>query len=118
MAQSAALAKSRNCGQVCVSPQRFIVHEKIYDTFCTLTAKHLAEFKIGNGAEPTTQLGPLINAKQRDGIAKLIERVNHDAASKSMSLPEGSGICLLRTMWAMSSAVVCNPCRVELTHRS
>jgi succinate-semialdehyde dehydrogenase len=73
MAYSAALAKSRNCGQVCVSPQRFIVHEKIYETFCTLTANHLAAFQIGNGATATTQLGPLINAKQRDNVAQLVQ---------------------------------------------
>lgn len=73
IAASAALAKSRNCGQVCVSPQRFIVHSSIYEDFCRIAAAHLAAFKVGNGADSATQLGPLINAKQRDNVAKLVE---------------------------------------------
>jgi acyl-CoA reductase-like NAD-dependent aldehyde dehydrogenase len=72
MAKSAAQAKVRNCGQVCVSPQRFLVHRQIYDAFCTLTAKYLSEFKVGNGAELTTQVGPLINARQRESVAQVV----------------------------------------------
>jgi acyl-CoA reductase-like NAD-dependent aldehyde dehydrogenase len=72
MAKSAAQAKVRNCGQVCVSPQRFLVHRQIYDTFCTLTAQYLSEFRIGNGAELTSQVGPLINARQRETVAQVV----------------------------------------------
>jgi succinate-semialdehyde dehydrogenase len=72
--KSAALAKSRNCGQVCVSPQRFLVHESIYSAFCEKTASHLQAFKIGNGKEPETQLGPLINARQRENVAKVVDQ--------------------------------------------
>lgn len=73
IAVAAAIAKSRNCGQVCVSPQRFIVHQTIYDDFCRIAGAQLAKLQVGNGAEPTTQMGPLINARQRDNVAKLVQ---------------------------------------------
>ena len=42
VARTAKLAvtwKTRNCGQVCVSPQRFFVHENIYDEFVERAAE-------------------------------------------------------------------------------
>ncbi len=73
LAKAAAVAKTRNCGQVCVSPQRFIVHRNIYEQFCELAASHLGKLKVGNGADPATQIGPLINARQRDHVAGVVE---------------------------------------------
>jgi succinate-semialdehyde dehydrogenase len=73
LAKSAALAKSRNCGQVCVSPQRFIVHRSIYDQFCDQVAENMAKFKIGNGAEAGTQLGPLINKNQQRMVGSIVD---------------------------------------------
>jgi len=72
-ATSAALAKSRNCGQVCVSPQRFIVHRSVYDAFCSGASEALQQFNIGDGADPVTQLGPLINARQREHVAAIVQ---------------------------------------------
>ncbi len=71
-APSAALAKSRNCGQVCVSPQRFIVHRSIYKAFCEKVAESFSQLKVGNGAETGTQLGPLINANQCLQVANIV----------------------------------------------
>jgi acyl-CoA reductase-like NAD-dependent aldehyde dehydrogenase len=70
---AAALAKSRNCGQVCVSPQRFLVHRSVYADFCTATAAALQQLRLGNGMDPATQLGPLINARQRDHVAATVQ---------------------------------------------
>lgn len=70
--KTAAIAKTRNCGQVCVSPQRFLVHRSIYAAFCDTVAQHLSQLRLGNGADTNTQVGPLINARQRDAIAALV----------------------------------------------
>jgi acyl-CoA reductase-like NAD-dependent aldehyde dehydrogenase len=73
LAQSAAIAKTRNCGQVCVAPQRFIVHQKVYGQFCELVAEQMQKLQVGNGADPKTQVGPLINAQQREGVAQVVQ---------------------------------------------
>ena len=49
VAKTAATTKFRNCGQVCISPQRFYVHEKIFEEFSALVANYAAALTVGNG---------------------------------------------------------------------
>lgn len=72
VAKSAAVAKTRNCGQVCVSPQRFLVHEEIYANFVERVSHYMAQLKVGNGLDEGTQIGPLINARQRDQVEQIV----------------------------------------------
>jgi succinate-semialdehyde dehydrogenase len=72
IAQIAANAKNRNCGQVCVAPQRFIVHKGIYNEFCSEIAKNVAALRIGYGTDPTTQVSTLINQAQRTQVHKIV----------------------------------------------
>ena len=72
IAKSSAFAKTRNCGQVCVAPQRFIVHRSIYAEFCRIAAEKMSNFKLGNGADSATQVGCLINARQREAVESVV----------------------------------------------
>ena len=56
VAKAASLARFRNNGQVCIAPQRFYVHEKIYTEFADTVSKHVAELKVGNGFEGVNNL--------------------------------------------------------------
>jgi succinate-semialdehyde dehydrogenase/glutarate-semialdehyde dehydrogenase len=58
--KSAVAAKFRNAGQVCVSPTRFYVQEKVVDRFAEAFAKTASEMKVGNGMEDDVFMGPLI----------------------------------------------------------
>jgi acyl-CoA reductase-like NAD-dependent aldehyde dehydrogenase len=71
LAKTAVSWKYRNCGQVCVSPQRFFVHEAIYNDFTKLAAQFSNELKVGHGLQGN-DVGPLINAKQRDRVEELV----------------------------------------------
>lgn len=62
-ADTLARAKYRNCGQVCISPSRFFVHERIYDVFCETFAKVASSLAIGPGNDAASQVGPLANAR-------------------------------------------------------
>jgi succinate-semialdehyde dehydrogenase/glutarate-semialdehyde dehydrogenase len=62
-AQTLARAKFRNCGQVCISPSRFFVHEGIYEAFCQAFADVAKSLVIGPGSEPASEIGPLANAR-------------------------------------------------------
>lgn len=70
--ENAAMAKVRNVGQVCVSPQRFLVHSKMKDQVVESLATKFAGFKLGNGADPSVEIGPLINGTQRDRVEALV----------------------------------------------
>ena len=74
IAIDAAKAKFRNCGQVCVSPQRFLIQNTIYDRFITAFTNQTAKLQVGNGLEKTTNIGPLINKKQQNYIADLVDK--------------------------------------------
>jgi acyl-CoA reductase-like NAD-dependent aldehyde dehydrogenase len=81
VAASAVASKFRNGGQVCVSPQRFLVHRRVADEFVDRVAHRVATLKVGSGLDPETQVGPLINARQRDRVEALVDSARAAGAS-------------------------------------
>ncbi|WP_426609628.1 NAD-dependent succinate-semialdehyde dehydrogenase [Bradyrhizobium sp. McL0616] len=71
-AAASAVGKSRNAGQVCVSPTRFFVQENIYEQFSQSLAERASQLKVGNGLDPSTQLGPLANARRIEAMETLV----------------------------------------------
>jgi succinate-semialdehyde dehydrogenase/glutarate-semialdehyde dehydrogenase len=71
-ATTSVTGKSRNAGQVCVSPTRFFVQESIYERFADAFAEKAAKLKVGNGIDPSTQLGPLANSRRIDAMEMLV----------------------------------------------
>jgi succinate-semialdehyde dehydrogenase / glutarate-semialdehyde dehydrogenase len=57
-------AKFRNAGQVCVSPTRFLVQERVYDHFVTRFVDHAKAVNVGDGLEKGTTMGPLANPRR------------------------------------------------------
>lgn len=78
VAKTSVSTKFRNCGQVCISPQRFYVHEKIYDQFIEAVVKHTEILKMGNGLDTETKLGPLINKTQQQNVLHIIEQAKNE----------------------------------------
>lgn len=72
VAAGAVTSKFRNNGQVCVSPQRFFVHRRAADAFAEDVARRARALRVGSGLDPDVQVGPLINARQRDRVAALV----------------------------------------------
>ena len=79
--------KYANAGQVCVTPDRFYVHESIYKPFAEGFAARAKALKVGNGLDEATQMGPLINKRRRDAI----EAVVTDARDKGGRIQAGGG---------------------------
>ena len=65
-------AKFRNGGQTCIAVNRILVDEKIYDDYKQKFIEKIKKIKIGDGAIPTTTLGPLINRSQLDKVTSLV----------------------------------------------
>lgn len=59
----ACTLKFRNAGQVCASPSRFYVHETVFAAFAQRCTELADQLKIGDGFAPTSQMGPLANAR-------------------------------------------------------
>ena len=56
----AMICKFRNSGQTCISANRILVQDGIYDAFVARLVEEVGKLKVGNGLEPDTRVGPLI----------------------------------------------------------
>jgi succinate-semialdehyde dehydrogenase / glutarate-semialdehyde dehydrogenase len=65
--------KFANAGQVCVTGDRFYVHESLHYKFVDGFAARAKALKLGHGLEDSTQMGPLINAKRVSAIDSIVE---------------------------------------------
>ena len=73
VAKVAAGGKFRNAGQVCVSPTRFFVQDKAYDSFVKTFGDVAKGLKVGNGMDADTQMGPLANARRVDSAESFVQ---------------------------------------------
>ena len=68
-----SMHKSRNAGQVCVSPTRFLVQDGVADQFIEGFAKAQEALKVGNGMEAGTEMGPLANERRIPAIEGMLQ---------------------------------------------
>ncbi|PAV79415.1 hypothetical protein WR25_20631 [Diploscapter pachys] len=78
-------SKFRGSGQTCVSANRVYVQETIHDKFLAGLKKAFANLVVGDGMDPKTTQGPLINQKAIDKIRGLID----DAVKKGAKVELG-----------------------------
>ena len=78
-------AKFRNAGQVCVSPTRFLVQEKVYEQFVDKFVAATKALKVGNGLEAGVQMGPLANGRR----VVAMERIVANAVEKGAKIATG-----------------------------
>jgi succinate-semialdehyde dehydrogenase/glutarate-semialdehyde dehydrogenase len=68
----AMLAKMRNVGEACTAANRFHVAEEVADGFARKLARRMGSLKVGRGTEPDSDVGPLIDEKQRAKVEELV----------------------------------------------
>jgi len=68
-----AIRKMRNSGQVCTSPTRFFVHERIFDDYADAFVKHVTSIVVGNGMDPDVEMGPTANSRRITTLSELVE---------------------------------------------
>jgi succinate-semialdehyde dehydrogenase / glutarate-semialdehyde dehydrogenase len=56
--------KFANAGQVCVTGDRFFVHESLHEQFVEGFAARAKALKLGHGLDDASQMGPLINERR------------------------------------------------------
>jgi succinate-semialdehyde dehydrogenase/glutarate-semialdehyde dehydrogenase len=69
----AMLAKMRNGGEACTAANRMYVHSSLMDSFAAKLTERMSALNVGRGTEDGVDLGPLIDAKQRDKVKELVE---------------------------------------------
>jgi acyl-CoA reductase-like NAD-dependent aldehyde dehydrogenase len=68
----AAFGAFIGAGQTCICGSRQIVHARVYDEFVEKLAAKAKTIRIGNPADPTVQLGPVVSARQKERVLNYI----------------------------------------------
>ena len=84
-AKGVSLVKFLNTGQACISPNRIFVQRKILDSFLDTLQGRIEKLRAGDGMEPSTTIGPLIN----HAAIEKIDRQVQDAVAQGASLHSG-----------------------------
>jgi aldehyde dehydrogenase (NAD+) len=72
-ASVAAMSIFSNQGQVCTAGSRLFLHEKIHDKVLEKVIEAAKKVRLGYQMDPSTTMGPLISAKQKDRVVGYID---------------------------------------------
>ncbi|HUB15246.1 MAG TPA: NAD-dependent succinate-semialdehyde dehydrogenase [Acetobacteraceae bacterium] len=79
-----AANKFRNAGQVCISPTRFLIQQRVYDQFVDQFVGHAKKVKVGDGLAQGTTMGPLANTRRVTAMdAFIADAVQHGATVRT-----------------------------------
>ncbi|XP_060862277.1 succinate-semialdehyde dehydrogenase, mitochondrial isoform X1 [Metopolophium dirhodum] len=81
----AMASKFRNCGQTCVSANRFIIQKNVFTEFVDKLKVEMDKLVMGDGKTCGVNLGPLINFAQADKV----DRIVNDAKNKGAKIITG-----------------------------
>ena len=59
-------------GQRCTASSRLVVHKKVYKEFASKLVMRAKRLRVGNGADPKTEMGPVIN---EDAVRKILSYI-------------------------------------------
>jgi succinate-semialdehyde dehydrogenase/glutarate-semialdehyde dehydrogenase len=91
--EGAMVAKMRHNGETCTAANRFFVEAAIAEEFAARLAQAMAALEVGNGMAPGVQLGPLVDAKTRNKVARLVTAAVRAGARVRTggAVPDGAG---------------------------
>lgn len=79
------VSKFRNGGQTCVCPNRIYVQSAVHDQFVEKLVARVSALKVGPASHSDSQIGPMINARAIDKIARHVD----DAVAKGAAIATG-----------------------------
>jgi acyl-CoA reductase-like NAD-dependent aldehyde dehydrogenase len=74
-----------NAGQTCLSVERCYVHRSLYAAFLEACAEKTRKLRVGNGLDPTTEIGPMIHERQ----VRIVESHVEDARQRGARVLTG-----------------------------
>jgi succinate-semialdehyde dehydrogenase / glutarate-semialdehyde dehydrogenase len=89
-----AASKFVNAGQVCTSPSRILVHERLHDQFVDALVRAAEAVKVGDGLDDGVRMGPMANDRRLAATEEFVS----DAVGRGASVACG-GERLERDGW-------------------
>lgn len=88
---AAVPTKFANAGQVCVTADRFYVHESLHDAFVAGFVERTRAIKLGDGMDASVTMGPLINAGRLAEMEKIVAGAVKDGATLALGGARAAG---------------------------
>ena len=74
-----------NAGQTCLSVERCYVHRSLYPAFLDACSAKARKLRVGNGLDPSTEIGPMIHERQ----VRIVEAHLEDAKARGARVLTG-----------------------------
>jgi aldehyde dehydrogenase (NAD+) len=78
--EAAVFGKFLHQGQICMSANRLIVDDSVYDEFLDGFAERVRHLKVGDPDQPDTLIGPIINESQLERLGEHIQQARKSGA--------------------------------------
>jgi len=79
-ARSAVFSRFLHQGQVCMSTNRIVVDDSVYDAFVEAFVRRVRDLKVGDVDDPETFIGPIINDRQLESLQEKIAKAHDEGA--------------------------------------
>ena len=83
-----------HAGQVCSAGTRILIQDGIHEAFIERLRARMERIQVGSGLDETTQMGPLISAEHRAGVAARVTAAQAEGARLVMggAAPQDEGL--------------------------
>jgi len=71
---AAVFSAFMNCGQICVSTERFYIHESIHDEFVERLIERTRQLRVGNGLDKV-DMGPMASERERKRFESIMQNL-------------------------------------------
>lgn len=78
--QGAIAIKFYNSGQTCICANRLLVQDGVYEAFIAKLQEALGKLRLGNGLQPDSTHGPLINEKAIRKVSSIVNKAVEQGA--------------------------------------
>ncbi|WP_231615644.1 aldehyde dehydrogenase [Novipirellula artificiosorum] len=97
--EAAVVSRHLNSGQVCTCPERFYIHDAVYDEFLTKYIDAVSKLKMGDPMDSATDIGPKVNAYETDQLEKTVQLAIDQGAKLVLGGKRPSGKLFDRGHW-------------------
>jgi betaine-aldehyde dehydrogenase len=108
VARGAAFSAYMNCGQICVSAERFFVHQDVHDEFVEKMTEEAKKIRIGNGLDKV-EMGPMVAEKERSRYEGVLAHAQEQGAKVQLGGGRPDG---LDKGWFVEPTILTD-CKVE-----
>ena len=84
---AALFGRFLHSGQICMSSNRIIVDESVYDRFVEMFVDRSRALEVGDPNDPATVIGPVINQRQLDGMLARLTEAKEAGVTAALSGP-------------------------------